>query len=76
MTYDSHRTIKRVREGGQYVTVDAPVDEMPIFVKAGSILPVAEDWYMLPRNPGRAVKTYGISGRRLGFTIYEDEEII
>lgn len=27
-------------EGGQFVTVDAPLDEMPVFVKAGSIIPM------------------------------------
>lgn len=29
-------------EGGRYVVVDAPIDKMPIFVKAGSILPTAQ----------------------------------
>lgn len=31
---------KTVYEGGQTVTVDAPVDEIPVFVRAGATLPV------------------------------------
>ena len=29
-------------EGGQYVKVETPIDRIPIFVKAGAIIPVAE----------------------------------
>ncbi len=52
-------------EGGQYVTVDAPIDRMPIFVKAGSILPVAEGLAYASQKPEEPVKLMVYPGSRL-----------
>ncbi|WP_270438186.1 TIM-barrel domain-containing protein [Blautia massiliensis (ex Durand et al. 2017)] len=60
-------------EGGQYVTVDAPIDRMPIFVKAGSILPVAEGLVYASQKPEESVKLMVYPGEDCKFTIYEDE---
>ena len=30
----------RYYEGGQFITTEAPIDKIPLFVKAGSILPM------------------------------------
>lgn len=60
-------------EGGRYVTVDAPLDRMPIFVKAGSILPTAEGLQYASQKPDQPMKLYIYPGADAAFTYYEDE---
>lgn len=52
----------KVHEGGQTITVDAPIDKIPLFVRAGSIIPTTE-----------GIKTFpGADGE---FTVYEDDGV-
>ena len=60
-------------EGGQYVTVDAPIDVMPIFVKAGSIIPTAEGLQYAAQKPEQPMKVYVYPGADAAFKLYEDE---
>ena len=59
--------------GGQYVVVDAPIDRMPIFVKAGSIIPTAEGLTYADQAPSEPVKLMVYPGADCEFVIYEDE---
>ncbi len=59
--------------GGQYVTVDAPIDRIPIFVKAGSIIPVAEGLTYADQTPAEPVKIMVYPGADGEFVLYEDE---
>lgn len=64
-----------VYDGGQTVTVPAPIDEIPLFVRAGSIIPMqpveqytgerSADTIMLAIYPG--------PGSASSFTLYEDD---
>jgi len=59
--------------GGQNATVEAPLDQIPLFVKAGSILPVGTEIQYATENKwnGLEIRIYeGASGE---FTLYEDE---
>ena len=59
-------------EGGQEVTVDAPLDRMPVFVKAGSILPTVEGLqYACQESTGKII-LYVYPGADADFTMYED----
>ena len=60
-------------EGGQYVVVDAPIDQMPIFVKAGSILPTAEGLQYAAQIPEQPMTVYVYPGADAVFKLYEDE---
>ncbi len=60
-------------EGGQYVTVDAPIDRMPIFVKAGAILPTAEGLQYAEQKPEAPMKIVVYPGVNGSFKLYEDE---
>lgn len=60
-------------EGGQYVTVDAPIDRMPIFVKAGSILPTVEGLQYATQKPTEPMKIIVYPGADAAFKLYEDE---
>jgi alpha-D-xyloside xylohydrolase len=60
--------------GGQTVTVAAPIDQIPLFVRAGSIVPVG---VQIPntatRQPLEAIRVY--PGRDARFTLYDDDGV-
>ncbi len=60
-------------EGGQTITADATLDKMPIYVRAGSILPMGPVVQYADEKPDSdwEVRVYG--GTDGSFSIYEDE---
>ena len=57
-------------EGGKYITVNAPLDEIPVFIKEGSIIPTAE---FTPYTQASDDITYYVySGGDAEFSLYED----
>ena len=59
-------------EGNQTVTVDAPIDTLPLFVKAGSIIPLGERTLSASRRqPISELKVY--PGADSTFTLYSDD---
>ncbi|MDO4275424.1 MAG: glycoside hydrolase family 31 protein [Eubacteriales bacterium] len=71
-TWYDYWTNKRY-DGGQYVMVDAPIDKMPVFVKAGSILPTVRGLQYADQKPEEPMKIYVYPGADGKFTLYEDE---
>jgi len=60
--------------GGEKETVDAPYNRMPIYVPAGSILPVGQ----LIQNTTKAqtdLTIFVYAGKNGSFTLYEDENV-
>jgi alpha-D-xyloside xylohydrolase len=62
-------------EGGQTVTVDAPLERIPLFVKEGSILPLGPDLQYATEKPADPITLYVFAGANGGFELYEDENI-
>lgn len=60
-------------EGGKTVRVNAPYERMPLFVKAGSIVPVGEELQYASEKPAAPVTLYVYTGQEGAFTLYEDE---
>ncbi len=60
-------------EGGQYVTVDAPIDRIPLFVRAGAIIPTVRGLQYASQKPEEPVEVYVYSGADGKFILYEDE---
>lgn len=60
-------------QGGQKITVPAPFEKIPLFVKAGSILPVGPPIEYASQNPGGDVTLYVYTGSDASFTLYDDE---
>jgi alpha-D-xyloside xylohydrolase len=59
-------------DGGQTVNIDAYLDKIPLFVKAGSIVPMGPNiQYSSEKNDPIEIRIY--SGADCEFTLYEDE---
>lgn len=60
-------------EGGQHVTKTAPVDIIPLYVRAGSIIPWGPDVQYATEKPWDDMEVRVYPGADGTFTLYEDE---
>ena len=60
-------------EGGQTISVAAPYEEIPLFVREGSILPVGPAVQYVGEKPADPIRLYVYTGADGSFTLYEDE---
>lgn len=63
----------RFAEGGQRVSVPAPYERMPLYVKAGSIVPIGPDIEYTAQKPADPITLYVYTGADASFTLYEDD---
>jgi alpha-D-xyloside xylohydrolase len=59
--------------GGQTVTAVAPIDHIPLFVRAGAILPLGPVVQYATEKPADPIELRVYSGANGSFTLYEDE---
>jgi alpha-D-xyloside xylohydrolase len=59
--------------GAQTIDAEAPYSDIPVFVKAGSILPFGPDIQYTTQKPAETIRLFVYTGRDAEFTIYEDE---
>jgi alpha-D-xyloside xylohydrolase len=62
-------------KGGQTITVDAPLQQMPIFVKAGSIIPAGPELEYSMQKAADPLTLYVYTGKNSHFELYEDENV-
>ena len=60
-------------EGGQTLTVDAPYERIPVFARAGSILPLGPQMQWSDEKPADLIHILVYEGADGQFTLYEDE---
>ena len=60
-------------DGQQSVEADAPLDRLPLFVKAGSILPMGDFVQYAGEKPADELEIRIYEGANCEFTLYEDE---
>ncbi|KRA80591.1 alpha-xylosidase [Altererythrobacter sp. Root672] len=60
-------------EGGQEVTASAPRERMPLFVKAGSIVPTGRDVQSTGEEPQGPLTIHVFPGADGSFSLYEDQ---
>jgi alpha-D-xyloside xylohydrolase len=60
-------------EGGQSVKADAPLDKIPLFIKAGSIIPMGKIIQYSGEKPADLIELRIYRGANGEFTLYEDE---
>lgn len=61
--------------GGQRVTVDAPYERIPVFVKEGSIIPAGPELQYAMEKAPDPITLYVYGGKDASFTLYEDEGV-
>lgn len=63
----------KVYKGGRTVTCDAPLDRMPLFVRAGSIIPVSDPIQYADERKGEVSEILVYAGADGEFTLYNDD---
>ncbi len=71
--YDFHTG--KFYEGGQTIIADAPYEDIPIFVKEGSIIPFGPEIQYSDEKPANPIRLYIYTGQNASFTLYEDENV-
>jgi alpha-D-xyloside xylohydrolase len=64
---------EKLYEGGQTIEAEAPIDKIPIYVKAGSILPMSEPIQHTGEMKDNLLMLVVYPGADGKFTIYQDE---
>ncbi len=63
----------KIFDGGQEIETAAPIGHIPIFVRAGSILPYGPDVQWAGEKPNASIEVRIFPGANGAFTLYEDE---
>ncbi|HXB58507.1 MAG TPA: TIM-barrel domain-containing protein [Candidatus Acidoferrales bacterium] len=67
--FESNATL----QGGQTISVNAGLDEIPVFVRAGTILPLGPVIQHTSELPGGPLELEIYPGKDAAFTLYEDD---
>ncbi|MBR3076211.1 MAG: DUF5110 domain-containing protein, partial [Bacteroidales bacterium] len=59
--------------GGQTLTADAPYERMPLYARAGSILPLGPEMQWSDEKPAEDIRLYVYAGSDATFKLYEDD---
>ncbi|GHT20853.1 hypothetical protein AGMMS4957_08810 [Bacteroidia bacterium] len=62
-------------KGGQKLSVSAPYSRMPLFARAGSILPVGSDTIQNTKGAQKNLTVFVYDGGEGEFSLYEDENV-
>ncbi len=62
-----------IYSGGQTIQADAPISRLPLYVRAGSILPMGPIRQHVNDLPGAPIELHIFSGQDGSFELYEDE---
>ena len=65
----------KYQAGGQTLTVEAPLERMPLYVREGSILPFGPAIQYTAEKPADPITLYVYTGKDGQFTLYEDENV-
>ena len=60
-------------EGGQNLVVDAPYEQIPVFVREGAIIPFGPAMQWSDEKPAELINLYVYAGKNGSFQLYEDE---
>ena len=60
-------------DGGQRLIVDAPYEQIPVFVREGAIIPFGPEMEWSDEKPAELINLYVYAGKDGQFQLYEDE---
>jgi alpha-D-xyloside xylohydrolase len=63
---------ENIFDGGQKILADAPLEKIPLFVRAGSIVPMTQPMQFVDEIPNAAYEIRIYRGANGAFTLYED----
>jgi len=63
------------RSGGEKAIVEAPYERIPLYVRAGSIIPVGPEIQYVDEKQADNIRLYIYRGDSAVFTLYEDENV-
>lgn len=66
-------TSGRYEQGGRHINAEAEYERMPVFVKAGSIIPIGPALQYTSEKKAETITLYVYGGQDATFTLYEDE---
>ncbi len=62
-------------EGGRYILAQAPIHKMPLFVRAGAVIPMGPAMQYVGEKPLEPLSLHLFPGDKADFTLYEDDGI-
>lgn len=62
-------------EGGQKLIVNAPYEQVPLYIREGAIVPVGPEMQYSDEKPAQNIVIYVYQGKDGSFTLYEDEGV-
>ncbi len=62
-------------EGGRTITADAPFERIPIYVRAGQIIPIGPDIQYTAQDKGNELKLKIYAGADATYSLYEDDGV-
>ena len=62
-------------EGGQRLIVDAPYEQIPVFIREGAIIPFGPEMQWSDEKPAELINLYVYAGQNGKFQLYEDEGV-
>ncbi len=65
----------KLYNGGQRVQADAPYTDIPVFVKAGSIIPCGPEIQYSDEKTADPIRLFVYTGSDAAFSLYEDENV-
>jgi alpha-D-xyloside xylohydrolase len=71
--YDFYTSAKL--DGGTHVTAQAPLDHIPLYVRAGSVIPVGPEIQYTNEKPEGPITLFVYTGHDGAFTLYEDSGV-
>jgi alpha-D-xyloside xylohydrolase len=63
----------RFIEGNQKISVPAPYERMPLFIKSGSIIPIGPELEYTSQKPADPIILFVYTGANASFNLYEDD---
>lgn len=65
----------KYESGGREITADAPYEQIPVYVREGSIIPTGPALQYTAEKPADVITLFVYAGRDASFTLYEDEDL-
>lgn len=60
-------------EGGRYITAQAPLDQIPLYIREGAVIPMMEECQYIGEKPEDSITVHVYGTGPASFTMYDDD---